>query len=216
MQIFLDTANVEEIKKGVATGIMSGVTTNPTIISRENKTFELCIADIVAIDSNLTILVEVLSMHTEGMIDEARKLSRISDNIVVKIPMIPQGLASVKTLSQEEIKTAVTLVFSPNQAITAGCAGANYVAAFVGRLDDINADGVGLVRTIKKLFDAQKVETKIIAASLRTPQAVAELFSAGCGIVTMPGKILDAMFKHPLTDSGLEKFTADWKLVPEK
>ena len=216
MQIFLDTANAEEIKKGVATGVVAGVTTNPSLICRENKPFEKCVADILAIDPNLTILLEVAALDTEGMIEQARILSKKGDNIVVKIPMTEPGLAAVKVLSQEKIRTTVTLVFSPNQAIVASCAGAEFVAPFVGRLDDINADGIGLVRSIKELFETQKVKTKIIAASLRTPQAVADLFAAGCDIVTMPGKILHAMFNHPLTTSGLDKFMEDWKNVPEK
>ena len=214
MQIFLDTANVEEIKEGVATGIVSGVTTNPTIISRENKPFDKCISDILAIDANLTILAEVIATDTDGMIKEARELSAIANNIVVKIPMIKQGLAAVKILRQEGIKTTVTLVFSLNQAIAASCAGADYVAAFVGRLDDINTDGIGLVGAIKGTFETNSVKTGIIAASIRTPQTVAELFSQGCDIVTMPAKIFDAMFRHPLTDSGLKQFIEDWQKVP--
>lgn len=215
MRIFLDTANAEEIAKAVATGVVTGVTTNPTIISREKMPFDLCISGILAVDPKLTILLEVVATETEGMVEEAQKLSKISENIVVKIPMTAPGLAAVKVLSQQSVQTAVTLVFSPNQAIAASCAGADYVAAFIGRLDDINADGVGLIRAIRKVFDTQKAQTKIIAASLRTPQTVAELFSAGSDIVTMPGRIFDAMLKHPLTDSGLEKFMNDWKLVPK-
>jgi len=215
MQIFLDTANVEEIKEGVATGVVRGVTTNPTIISRENKPFDQCIRDILAIDPTLTVLVEVLAANTEGMIEEARTFARTyGDTIVVKIPMTAPGLAAVNVLSQEKVPTAVTLVFSLNQAIAASCAGADYAAAFVGRLDDINADGVGLIRSIRRTFDAQRAATKILAASLRTPQAVSELFAAGCDVVTMPGKILSAMFNHPLTEAGLQKFHEDWQRVP--
>ena len=216
MQLFLDTANVEEIKKAVATGIVSGVTTNPSIISRENKPFDKCITDILAVDPNLTVLVEVIATNIEGMIEEAREFSKTYDNIVVKIPMTAEGMAAVKVLSQEKIQTAATLVFSLNQAIAASCAGADYVALFVGRMDDINTDGIEVVRSVKKTFEIQNAETKIIAASLRTPQKVAELFSAGCDIVTMPGKIFQAMFNHPLTEAGLKKFMEDWQKVPER
>ena len=216
MRIFLDTANVEEIQEGAATGVVSGVTTNPTIISRENKPFAKCIDDILAIDPGLTVLVEVIAPDTTGMITEARKLSQIADTIVVKIPMTASGIAAVKVLSQEAISTAATLVFSVNQAIAASCAGADFVAPFVGRLDDINSDGIGLVRSIKRVFEVQKVNTNVIAASIRTPQSVADLFSEGCDIVTMPGKIFHAMFNHPLTDAGLKKFMEDWRKVPEE
>ena len=214
MQIFLDTANAEEITSGVATGVVSGVTTNPTLISRENKPFMNCVEDIIAIDANLTILVEVIAADTKGMIAEARKLCEVGPNVVIKIPMTAQGLAAVRVLSLESIKTTVTLVFSVNQAIAAACAGANCVAPFVGRLDDVNADGVGLVAAIRDVFDVQDVETQVLAASIRTPQSVTDLFAAGCNIVTMPGKILRAMLSHPLTDSGLKKFMEDWEKVP--
>ena len=216
MQIFLDTANVEEIEKGVATGVVAGVTTNPSIISRENMSFEKCVEAILAVDLELIILLEVIATDTKGMVEEARKLSKITEKVVVKIPMTASGLAAVKILSRENISTAVTLVFSPNQAIAASCAGADFVAPFVGRLDDINADGIGLVKSIKQVFDTQQASTKIISASLRTPQAVSELFCAGSDIVTMSGEILHAMFNHPLTDLGLEKFMADWKKVPSE
>ncbi|OHB59045.1 MAG: fructose-6-phosphate aldolase [Planctomycetes bacterium GWF2_42_9] len=216
MQIFLDTANIAEIKKSLATGVVSGVTTNPSIISRENKPFDTCIAEIIAVDPNLTVLLEVLAMDTQGMISEARKLNNISNNIVVKIPMTPEGLAAVKVLSQEGIKTTVTLVFSLNQAIAASCVGADYVAPFIGRLEDIDTDGTELVNTIKRTFETQKNKTKIIVASIRTPKAVSTLFSIGCDIITMPLNILEGMFKHPLTDAGLKKFNEDWQKVPAK
>lgn len=215
MQIYLDTANVKEITEGVSTGIVGGVTTNPTIISRENKLLDQCVTDILAIDPDLTVLVEVIADDARGMIDEARKLAKAGPNMVIKIPMTAQGLAAVKVLSQEGIKTTVTLVFSVNQAIAAACAGADYVAPFVGRLDDMNADGVGLVASIKKVFQAQGVKTQTIAASIRTPQSVTDLFAVGCDVVTMPGKILHAMLNHPLTDSGLKQFANDWQKVPK-
>ncbi|NJD04650.1 MAG: fructose-6-phosphate aldolase [Ruminiclostridium sp.] len=216
MQIFLDTANLQEISKGIEGGCISGVTTNPTIISKENKPLQKCIRDISALDPDLTILVEVVSLEAKDMINEARQLSRLANNIIVKIPMTSQGLASVRILSQENIRTAVTLVFSCNQAIAASCAGADYIAPFVGRLDDINADGLNLIKSIKKVFTIQNAGTKIISASIRTPQSVAELFISGSDIVTVPGNILQAMYKHPLTDSGLQKFSEDWCKVPKE
>ncbi len=214
MQLFLDTANVAEIRQGVAAGIVRGVTTNPSIIAREKKPFEVCLREILAIDPTLTVLAEVLAEDTQGMITEARNLARLSDRIVVKIPMTGPGLAAVRVLAQEKIRTTVTLVFSANQAIAASCAGADYVAPFVGRLDDIGADGIGLVRQIKDIFVRQNVRTQTIAASIRTPQSVTDLFAAGCDIVTMPGKILLAMLEHPLTAAGLKKFREDWQSVP--
>jgi transaldolase len=214
MQLFLDTANVAEIRQAVAAGIVRGVTTNPSIIAREKKPFETCLREILAVDPTLTVLAEVLADDTEGMIAEARDLARLCDRIVVKIPMTGPGLAAVRVLAREKIRTTVTLVFSANQAIAASCAGADYVAPFVGRLDDIDAGGIDLVRQIKNIFVRQDTSTQIIAASIRTPQSVADLFAAGCDIVTMPGKILLAMLDHPLTAAGLKKFREDWQTVP--
>ena len=214
MKIFLDTADIEEIKRYINTGSISGVTTNPSIISKENKPLLKCIKDIKDIDNDLTVLLEVVSDDSTGMIKEAREFVKLGSNIVVKLPMTPAGLEATHILSKEGISVAVTLIFSLNQAITACCAGADYVAPFVGRLDDINADGLSLVSAIKKTFSIQGSDTKIIAASIRTPQSVSALFLEGCDIVTMPGNIFEAMLKHPLTDAGLKKFEEDWKKVP--
>ncbi len=216
MNVFLDTANAEEIAKGVATGCVRGVTTNPTIISRENKSLEECIADIVAIDPELTVLIEAVSPGRDALVAEAMELAKLAENAVIKLPMNIDGLAAANVLSSENVRTTITLVFSLNQAIVASCAGANFVAPFVGRLDDINADGLALVRSMKQVFRDHAVETKIIAASLRTPQSVAELFAAGADVVTMPGTILEKMLHHPLTEAGLRKFDDDWKKVPER
>lgn len=215
MQIYLDTANVEEIRKGVALGCVSGVTTNPSIIAREAKSFAECIADIAAIDPNLTILVEAVSATRDELVAEARDLVKAAKTIVTKLPTNAEGLAACKVLSSEGIRVTMTLIFSLNQAVLAANAGAEYVAPFVGRLDDINSDGLGLVSSIKETFGIQGVKTKTIAASIRTPQSVAELFAAGCDIVTMPGSVLQSMVKHPLTDAGLAKFAEDWKKVPQ-
>lgn len=215
MKIYLDTANVEEIRKGVALGCVSGVTTNPTIIARENKSFAECIADIAAIDPSLIILVEAVSETRDDLVAEARKLVKAAKTIVIKLPTNAEGLAACKVLSSEGIRVTMTLIFSLNQAVLAANAGAEFVAPFVGRLDDINSDGLGLVSLIKETFGIQGVKTKTIAASIRTPQSVAELFAAGCDIVTMPGSVLQSMLKHPLTDAGLAKFAEDWKKVPQ-
>ncbi|MHB0913165.1 MAG: fructose-6-phosphate aldolase [Armatimonadota bacterium] len=214
MKIYLDTANVEEIKKGVALGCVSGVTTNPSIIAREKKSFAECIADIAAIDPELTILVEAVSETRDELVAEAKELVKAAKNIVIKLPMTATGLAACKVLSSEGIRVTMTLIFSLNQAVLASNAGAEFVAPFVGRLDDINSDGLALVQSIKETFDIQGIETKTIAASIRTPQSVADLFAAGCDVVTMPGSVLQSMLKHPLTDAGLAKFAEDWAKVP--
>jgi transaldolase len=214
VRIFLDTANIEEIKRCIGTGSISGVTTNPSIISRENKPLEKCIEDIKNINSDITVLVEAISKNSDGMVKEARGFTKMGSNIVVKLPMTSEGLEATKILSKEGISIAVTLVFSVNQAIAASCAGADYVAPFVGRLDDINSDGLSLVSSIKKTFNVQAADTRVIAASIRTPQSVSMLFREGCDIVTMPGSVFEAMLKHPLTDAGLKKFEEDWKKVP--
>ncbi|MCL5104770.1 MAG: fructose-6-phosphate aldolase [Armatimonadetes bacterium] len=214
MKIYLDTANVGDITKGVALGCVSGVTTNPSIIARENKSFAQCIADIVAIDPNLTILVEAVSEGRDELVAEARELVKSAGDVVIKLPMTSTGLAACKVLSSEAIRVTMTLVFSLNQAILASNAGASFVAPFVGRLDDINSDGLGLVQSIRNTFDIQGVDTRIIAASIRTPQSVADLFAAGCDIVTMPYSVLQSMIAHPLTEAGLKKFAEDWKKVP--
>jgi transaldolase len=214
MRIFLDTANANEIEKGVAAGCVQGVTTNPSIIAREKKPFRQCVADIVAVDPGLTLLMEVVSMDTERQVADARELAALAANAVIKLPMTPNGLAAARTLSTEGIRTTITLVFSLNQAIAASNAGADYVAPFVGRLDDIDAGGLGLVHSIKQTFSVQGVSTQVIAASIRTPQSVGELFTAGCDVVTMPYSVLEKMLLHPLTDAGLKKFEEDWKTVP--
>ena len=216
MRIFLDTANVEQIEWALAAGCLSGVTTNPTIIAREQKSLSQCISDIVAIDPSLTLLIEAVSAQAQDLAAEARELTRLAPNAVIKLPMTYEGLAAIRILSPDGIRTAVTLVFSLNQAVAASCAGADYVAPFVGRLDDINADGVEVVRSIKEAFHAHGVSTQVIAASVRTPQRVGELFAAGADVVTMPASILRVMLKHPLTDAGLARFAEDWSKVPGK
>ncbi len=214
MEIYLDTAHVADIAKAVKTGCISGVTTNPTIVSREGTPLRQCITAIAAVDPALTILVEAVSPTAKELIDEAHRLAELAAHVVVKLPMTPHGLAAARSLSRAGIRTTVTLVFGLTQAIAASCAGAEYIAPFVGRLDDMNMGGLALVRSIKETFRAQAVGTKIIAASIRSCQAVADLFTAGCDVVTMPAAIFWKMLEHPLTEAGLLQFEKDWKTVP--
>ncbi len=214
MEIYLDTAHVADIQSGVSTGCIRGVTTNPTIISREGRPLRQCITEIAAIDPELAILVEAVSSSRDALVEEAHRLAGLAPRIVVKLPMAPHGLAAARVLSKSGIRTTVTLVFSLTQAIAASCAGAELIAPFVGRLDDANMSGLELVRSIKGTFRAQGVDTKIIAASVRSCQAVAELFAAGCDVVTMPYAIFKRMLEHPLTEAGLIQFEKDWKTVP--
>ncbi len=210
MRIFLDTANSDEIRTAVASGVLGGVTTNPSILARENQPFADSLQHIAhIIGDNREMLVEVLATETDDMVREARELSALTNNVIIKIPMTPAGIAAAAILKTEGIKTAVTLIFSANQAVLAANAGATYVAPFVGRLDDITSDGVGLVEHIRHMFDIQGVDTQILAASVRSPQSVHDLFSVGCHVITMPASVFHAMYTHPLTTSGLEKFLSD-------
>ncbi|MFA0888644.1 MAG: fructose-6-phosphate aldolase [Synergistales bacterium] len=211
MRFFLDTANLDEIRQGVEWGVLSGVTTNPTLVAREGVDFSTRIREIASIVEG-PISAEVLSTSTDAMILEARRLFSLAPNVVVKIPMIPDGMGAVRALYQEGIPTNVTLVFSPQQALLAAAAGASYVSPFVGRLDDIGEDGSGLVRDIVEIFDVQGIQTQVIAASLRHPRHVFEAALYGAHIATVPYKVLEQMFHHPLTDSGLRKFLADWEV----
>lgn len=214
MEIYLDTANPKEIARGVATGCVRGVTTNPTIIAREREPLAKCIASITSIDPMLTVLIETAEGDASTMVTEARELVKLAPSVVVKLPMTEAGMAAVHMLTAEGIRTAVTLVFSLNQAIVASVAGADFVAPFVGRLDDFNGDGLMLVRSIRQTFSVHGVKTQVMAASLPSPGAVADLFAAGCDIVTMPGAVFEAMLRHPLTKAGLAQFAEDRKKVP--
>ncbi len=214
MKIFLDTANIEAIAEAAQSGIVAGVTTTPSILAKEGRSFRESIDLICQTLPDGELLFEVMALDTESMVKEGRHLATLSGQVVVKIPMTPEGIAAVSRLSQEGIACAVTLVFSISQAITAACAGAKYVAPFVGRLDDIGADGTALVADMKALFITQQCETQVLAASIRSTRTVEQLFRAGCDVVTMPGGIFTAMYKHALTDSGLQKFFEDAKTVP--
>ena len=210
MKIFMDTANVEEIKQYVDLGVVYGVTTNPSLIAKSGRTQAEVIPEIAALVSG-PVSAEVISTECAGMVEEARKLAKIAGNVVIKIPCIPEGLKAVKILSAEGIKTNVTLVFSMSQALLAARAGATYVSPIIGRLDDINQDGVKLVDNIVKAFKLYGIETEVIAASIRNIEHVEKVMLTGCQIATIPTKVLAQMINHPLTDKGLAQFMADYQ-----
>lgn len=210
MKIFMDTANVEEIAKFVDWGVVYGVTTNPSLIAKSGHTQAEVIPEIAKLVAG-PVSAEVISTECDGMVEEARKLVKIADNIVIKIPCIPEGLKAVKILSAEGIKTNVTLVFSMAQALLAARAGASYVSPFIGRLDDIGEDGVHLVENIVKAFKLYGINTEVIAASIRNLEHVEKVMLTGCQIATIPTKVLEQMVVHPLTDKGLAQFMADYQ-----
>jgi transaldolase len=215
IKIFIDSANVDEIKAANELGVISGVTTNPSLIAREGRDFGEVVREITAIVDG-PISAEAVSVDADPMIAEAEELAAIHPNIVVKIPMTGEGLKAVKALASKGIKTNVTLVFSANQALLAALAGATYVSPFVGRLDDIGHDGMALIGEIVQIFDIHGLDTQIISASIRHPLHVTQSALAGAHIATVPYKVLNQMLKHPLTDLGIEKFLADWAKVPKK
>lgn len=210
MKFFIDTANIDEIKKGLKLGMVDGVTTNPSLVSKEQRPFSEILADICAIVDG-PVSAEVVSLDADGMVEEARELVKVSDNIVIKIPMIEEGLKAVKRLTEENIKTNVTLVFSSSQALLAAKAGATYVSPFVGRLDDISVTGMDLIGEIMTIFRNYGFDTEIIVASVRSPMHVVDSALMGADIATIPYKVIAQLAKHPLTDIGMEKFLADWE-----
>lgn len=210
MKIFIDTANVEEIRKANDMGVICGVTTNPSLIAKEGRDFKEVVTEITGIVDG-PISAEVISLEADGMIAEAVELAKIHPNIVIKIPMTIEGLKAVKVLSSKGIKTNVTLIFSSTQALLAARAGASYVSPFIGRLDDISNDGSELVAEIAEIFANYGIETEIIAASIRGPQDTVRAALAGADIATIPYKVIVQMTKHPLTDSGIERFLKDWE-----
>ena len=215
MKFFVDTADVDEIRKANDMGVICGVTTNPSLIAKSGKKFEDVIKEITSIvDGPISGEVKATTTDAEGMIKEGREIAAIHPNMVVKIPMTVEGLKAVKVLSSEGIKTNVTLIFSANQALLAARAGATYVSPFLGRIDDISGYGIDLVRQIADIFDVAKdIHTEIIAASIRNPIHVTDCALAGADIATVPYKVIVQMTKHPLTDAGIEKFQADYKAV---
>jgi transaldolase len=216
VKFFIDTANPGEIRKAYEMGVIDGVTTNPTLISKENKDFESLIHEICGIIQGLPISLEVLSLKSEGMIEEARKLTKMGENIVVKIPMTIEGLKAIKVLVSEGIKTNTTLVFSPTQALLAAKAGTTYVSPFIGRLDDISQKGMDLIEQIVTILNNYGFESEVIVSSIRHPIHVLEAALIGADVATIPYKVIEQLVQHPLTDIGIEKFLADWKKVPKK
>ena len=215
MKIFIDTANVEEIKAANDMGVICGVTTNPSLIAKEGKVFKDVVTEITSIVDG-PISAEVISLEADKMVEEAAELSKIHKNIVIKIPMTAEGLKAVKKLSAMGIKTNVTLIFSPAQALLAARAGASYVSPFVGRLNDISSNGNGLIESIAEIFETHNIDTEIIAASIRSPEDVVDAALAGAHIATVPYGVICRMICHPLTDAGIERFLKDWETVPKR
>jgi len=214
MKFFIDTANVDDIRKANDMGVICGVTTNPSLIAKEGRNFEEVIKEITSIvDGPISGEVKATTVDAEGMIEEAREIAKIHPNMIVKVPMTAEGLKAVKVLTGEGIKTNVTLIFNANQALLAARAGAAYVSPFLGRLDDINVRGVDLIGEIAQIFAVSDIETEIIAASVRTPIHVTDCALAGADIATVPYSVIIKMTKHPLTDIGIEKFQEDYKAV---
>lgn len=214
MRFFIDTANIDDIRKANDMGVICGVTTNPSLIAKEGRVFEEVIAEIASIvDGPISGEVKATTVDAEGMITEGRAIAAIHPNMVVKIPMTAEGLKACKVLSGEGIKTNVTLIFSANQALLAARAGAAYVSPFLGRLDDISTRGVDLIGEIADIFSVTDIDTQIIAASVRNPIHVTDCALAGADIATVPYSVIMQMTKHPLTDAGIEKFQADYKAV---
>ena len=214
MKIFIDTANVEEIREANALGVICGVTTNPSLIAKEGRDFKEVVTEITSIVDG-PISAEVVSLEADGMVAEALELSKIHKNIVIKIPMTKEGLKAVKQLTAKGIKTNVTLIFSPAQALLAAKAGATYVSPFVGRLDDIASSGNTLIETIAEMFELHAIDTEIIAASIRGPQDAVDAALSGAHIATIPYKVICQMVNHPLTDAGIERFLKDWESGPK-
>lgn len=210
MKFFIDTANISEIKQAVALGMVDGVTTNPSLIAKENKPFEELLLEICELVDG-PVSAEVVSLEADGMVEEGRKLAALHSNIVIKVPIIPEGLKAVKIFADEGIKTNVTLCFSASQALLAAKAGASYISPFVGRLDDISQPGMDLVSDIISIYDNYGYTTEVIVASVRSPMHVIDSALVGADIATIPFKVIDQLAKHPLTDIGIEKFLSDWK-----
>lgn len=216
MKFFIDTANPSEIQKAYEMGVIDGVTTNPTLISKENRDFNSLIQEICQIIHGLPISLEVIGLTSDEMIREARALSKIGENVVVKIPMTSEGLKAIKVLISEGIKTNTTLVFSATQALLAAKAGSTYISPFIGRLDDISQIGMDLVEQIITIFNHYDFRSEVIVSSIRHPIHVLEAALIGADVATIPFKVIEQLVKHPLTDIGIERFLEDWKKVPKK
>src|SRR3989339_1705692 len=210
MKFFIDTANIAEIKEAASLGVLDGVTTNPSLVAKEGKDFRKLLEEICAIVDG-DISAEVVSKDTDGMLKEGRELSKIHKNIVVKVPLIKEGLKAVKIFKAEGIRTNVTLCFSPTQALLAAKAGASFISPFIGRLDDVSTNGMELIRQIVTIYKNYGYNTEVLVASVRHPLHVVEAAMMGAHVCTMPFDVIDKLFKHPLTDIGLDKFLSDWK-----
>lgn len=215
MKLFIDTANVDEIRKANDLGVICGVTTNPSLIAKEGRDFVEVVKEITSIVDG-PISAEVISLESEGMVAEAKELIKIHKNIVIKLPLCAEGLKACKILTAMGVKTNVTLIFSAAQALLAAKAGASYVSPFVGRVDDIDWDGIGLVAEIAEMFAIHGIQSEIISASIRSPKHVTDSALAGAHIATVPYKVILQMIEHPLTKSGIERFLKDWEDVPKK
>ena len=214
MKLFIDTANIKEIKEAVSLGIIDGVTTNPSLIARENRHSADLLKEICSLVDG-PVSGEVISLKADQMLGEARELSKIAKNIVIKIPLIKEGLKAVKILTQEGIKTNVTLCFSPAQALLAAKAGADYISPFIGRLDDISQLGMDLICDIKQIYSNYNFKTQIIVASIRNPLHVVDAAKLGADIATVPFAVIEQLIKHPLTDIGIQRFQEDYKKIPK-
>lgn len=214
MKLFIDTANIEEIKEINDWGVICGVTTNPSLIAKEGRDFKEVIHEIVSIVDG-PISAEVINLNADGMVEEALELAQIHKNIVIKIPMTKDGLKAVSILNKKGIKTNVTLIFSASQALLAARAGATYVSPFVGRMDDISNEGIDIIEDIVDIFDLHGIGTEIISASIRHPMHVIDSAKAGAHIATIPYNVFQTMVKHPMTDLGIERFLKDWEGVPK-
>lgn len=209
MKFFIDTANVEEIKEAASMGVLDGVTTNPSLVAKEGKDFKELLKEILEVVDG-PVNAEVVSTDYDGMVKEGKELAKFHENIVVKIPLIKDGIKAVKTLSDQGIKTNVTLCFSPSQALLAAKAGATYVSPFVGRLDDISQFGMDLIEQIVQIYQNYDIDTQVLVASIRNPLHLVEAALIGADVCTLPLAVIHKLFNHPLTDSGLEKFLKDW------
>ncbi len=215
MKIFIDTANIKEIKEAVSLGVIDGVTTNPSLIAKENRQAKDLLKEICSLVDG-PVSAEVIGLKEEAMVNEALELSKIAKNIVVKIPLVKEGLKAVKILSSKGIKTNVTLCFSPSQALLVAKAGADYISPFIGRLDDISQVGMDLIRDIKQIYSNYNFKTEIIVASVRNPLHVVDAAKIGADIATVPFAVIEQLIKHPLTDIGIQRFLEDYKKIPKK
>jgi transaldolase len=215
MKIFIDTASVKEIQEAAALGVIDGVTTNPTLMAKEGRPSAAVFKEICSIVSG-PVSAEVISLDAPGMVAEAEKLAEIAPNIVIKVPLIKEGLKAVRVLSGRKIKTNVTLCFSPSQALLAAKAGASFISPFIGRLDDISQEGMELIRDIKLIYSNYSFATEIIVASVRNPMHVVDAARIGADIATVPFAVIEQLIKHPLTDIGVQRFLEDYKKIPQK